>query len=256
VPDLSLGFTLPVRRSFWSAVALLVGYALLATDITGQALPPDSTAVTLRSAPAAELAAYRDNPRFDYTKGRVERPSPIASLLSRRWREFLRGLFGSGLARPLLWLFALAVAVFVISMLIGTDTRSVFYRRERRLPVSVEEAALSETDFAQLIVGAESAGEYREAVRLRFLRALKGLERNGLIRWTIEKTNRTYARELRRSPASNTLDAPFDRIVSWFDYCWYGHAAVDAEMYAQVGDAFSEFEQRLSAFTPAEEPGQ
>ena len=242
-----------VGRLLPAVVILAISALVQASSAAGQDLPVDSVAVTIRAEPSAELAAFRENPRFDYSRDKPEAASPISDLLSRRWREFMQALFGSGLARPLLWLFAIAVVIFVVSMLIGSDTRSVFYRKERPLPITLEEAVLSETDFTERILQAVSTGQYREAVRLRFLRALKGLERSGAIRWTIEKTNRTYVRELRRFDAADSLLQPFELIVNWFDFCWYGHARVDKEMYQQVDEAFSTFEGLLRSVRVREE---
>ena len=46
---------------------------------------------------------------------------------------------------------------------------------------------------------------------------------------------------------------PFELIVNWFDFCWYGHARVDKEMYQQVDEAFSTFEGLLRSVRVREE---
>ncbi|NNE33988.1 MAG: DUF4129 domain-containing protein [Rhodothermales bacterium] len=228
------------------SVLFFVCAVAVATPLTGsaQGLPADTSTIDVRPIPS-ELRSFQNDERFDYTNGRVERPSPFAQLFRKRFGEFWDRLFESGLGRPLLWLIAAAILFFAIYLITGSGPRGVFYRRARTVQSAVVQEDLEIDNFAERIQAAEQQSDFREAVRLRFVRSLKALADREWIQWTREKTNRAYVFELTRSTSDTQLHDSFAQAAHWFDICWYGHRSPDASLYTDIDRTFTVLESQV-----------
>jgi hypothetical protein len=236
-------------RFAWLLLLVLVS----STGSAGaQELLTDSSVVQLRALPQDRLEDFRSDKRFQYSSEQEPGSSPISSLFWQKLSEFIRNLFGSGLGKPLLWLLSIGIALFAISRLMGSSPRSVFYKRSRSITSAIEEKDLELTDFPALIEAALKRGDYREAVRLRFIKVLKELSDREWIAWTKEKTNRSYVYELRNASSTAHLADPFERITRWFDYCWYGDVIPDPALYSSIDSTFAVLERQLSRPPDAE----
>ena len=70
---------------------------------------------------------------------------------------------------------------------------------------------IHETDLERFLREALAQGNYTLAIRLYYLQVIKDLSAKSAIRWSREKTNRDYQRELR----SHRLAEPF--LAEWLD---------------------------------------
>jgi len=64
---------------------------------------------------------------------------------------------------------------------------------------------------------------FREAIRFYYIKLLKELDINNLIKWQAGKTNRDYKKELRNNPIIES----FISLSGIYEYSWYGHFEVD-----------------------------
>lgn len=109
------------------------------------------------------------------------------------------------------------------------------YRWLRR--ATVPEAAWSDSwgtagaaataDFEGGAAAAAAVGEYREAIRLTYLGALRRLQAIGAIDYEPARTNREHLARLRRR--NSPLYEAFSRLTLLFDRKWYGHEPAQAE---------------------------
>lgn len=230
-------------------LVLLVGVAPAAaaepTQGTGR-LQQDTAAVELRTLAPDVLARYRADDRFDYAA--AEPPPETAWDRFVRWlRQLLSNLFGVAGGRGVEWIFYLVSALAVgwaVLRLLGMDPGGLVRRRDRAQPLVMTEAAEDPhtIDFEGRIAAAEAAGDYREAVRLAYLRVLRRLSERALIRWQPDKTNHVYLRELRRSG----LDGSFADLTYLYEWVWYGDFPLEAEPYRRVRSQFTRFGEGLS----------
>lgn len=211
----------------------------------------DSSAVQLREVPEDKLDVYRADARFDYDESLPETGESLWAQFNRHVSEFLRGLFATGLGRPLMWLIAIGILVFALSLLLGRSPRSVFYSNRRESAGPIDSTDLLIEDFADRINNAIDREDYREAIRLRFARALRDLSNRGSIVWARDKTNRSYRQELAGNETTAQLADTFGQAATWFDYAWYGHSSVDADRYARIDAAFRTLEQEIA---PVQKP--
>lgn len=200
----------------------------------------DSSDVKLREAPEETLEEYRSDNDFVYDRVPPDSESIWEKFL--RWfYSIFRKLFSSSEDEAGFWAWvfraiAVGAVVYVILKLAQTDLRSIFLSPKARPASTFAEVDenIHEMNFETLIEESVAAGNYRRAVRLLYLRALKELTDQGLLDWRRDKTNHDYLRELRDSHLRGTFaDA------TWlFEYVWYGDVPVNESIYRTIRETF------------------
>lgn len=89
---------------------------------------------------------------------------------------------------------------------------------------------LHETDLDRFLREALAQGNYALAVRLYYLQIIKNLSEQNAIKWSREKTNRDYLREMR----GHRLAEPFREVTRIYERVWYGNQTLTAGEYAAL----------------------
>jgi hypothetical protein len=99
-------------------------------------------------------------------------------------------------------------------------------------PITLDnlEAYIHETDLDRFLREALSTGNYAQAVRVYYLQIIKDLSAKEAIKWSREKTNRDYLREMR----GHGLSAPFRAATTTYERIWYGNVTLDANEFERV----------------------
>ncbi|MBW3374800.1 DUF4129 domain-containing protein [Hymenobacter norwichensis] len=212
-------------------------------------LPADRASnVTLRKPAPARLREFREQREFQYVAVKSEK-SAWDLLMMRFWRwlgELLETPSGKIIWKYGIYAALLAAFIFVVLKLMQVDITRAFGRGTRRAPLSydVDSEDIHALDFSTLLREAESAGNYRLAVRLGYLEVLKQLTDQGLIRWQPDKTNHDYLYELPPGP----LPPAFRELTRQFDFVWYGeHDDLTPTHYAQARATREAFQHLLAA---------
>ena len=103
------------------------------------------------------------------------------------------------------------------------------------------EENIHEIEFEDEITRAVRLGNYRKAVRLRFLNVLKDLTDRGHIQWRINKTNFEYIAEIQPQTA---LKKDFTDITLLYEYIWYGEFTITEKEYAHAASKFDAFDAK------------
>ncbi len=103
------------------------------------------------------------------------------------------------------------------------------------------DAYIHETDLDRFLREALEQKNYPLAIRLYFLQIIKDLSQNGSIRWSKEKTNRDYLREMKPHP----LSAPFQKTTTTFEQVWYGNAPVTQSDFEHLEPEFKELLRKI-----------
>jgi hypothetical protein len=237
-------------RSMTKRISSFLIYLFLALPV--QAAPLDSAAVSIdtmavrgRHFDQKKINEFKANSDFRYG-----RPQEGLSW----WERFLFGVIGfiigalnfftNTLIGQIVFYGACALLIiYVVMKILRVDVKDLFYRTNSgKTKFHLEEADLHEMDFEKLIEEAIHRKQFRNAVRLIFLHALKKLAGKGLIQWVPGKTNEEYLYELRNHPAGERL-----RILRYyFDYAWYGHFEVTEQTIAIIQTTFGEFNESIS----------
>ena len=129
----------------------------------------------------------------------------------------------------------------VLIMYLSGSNAGLFRRRNKSIN---EEEHLPETEdifqinYQREIDRAATAGNYRLAVRLMFLRLLKNLSQKNIIQYGHDRTNFDYLLQL----SSTRYYPDFFKITRHYEYSWYGKFEISKETYAYIKDEFEKFD--------------
>ncbi|HMI03166.1 MAG TPA: DUF4129 domain-containing protein [Pedobacter sp.] len=201
----------------------------------------DSTKLTPRKFDQQKIRSYRLSKEFIYDNTAPENESLWSKFWKWFWELFER-VAGNKHANSFIGYTALIVLasliVFGVMKLLGLDLK-ILSGKSKQVEVPYHESSdnIHEIDFMAEIDKAISGGNYRLAVRLFYLRALKQLSDSGQISWQPEKTNQTYVSEIRDLQKRSL----FETLTTQFEYIWYGEFYIDQENFNQVRSGFDQF---------------
>lgn len=209
------------------------------------ALPPD------------ELRAIQTDPAYRYDDPVLEPPSLWARLKAAVVR-LLERMFEAVGPTGFKWIgitLGVVAVGWALARLLRADVGGLFGRDDRRADAAgplLDVEDIAEVDLAALLAEARARYDYRAALRLRYLLLLQTLAAAGAIVWARDKTNRTYATELRAWDAEGggPLAPPFARATRLFERVWYGGLDVTEARFVQL-DADADAVERALAPVPA-----
>ncbi len=111
-----------------------------------------------------------------------------------------------------------------------------------RVDIEKVEQNLHKSDMEILIDQSLKDGNYMLAVRLYYLWAIKELSNKHFIKWKRDKTNRDYARELRKTD----LHPSFRKVTRIFERVWYGNQKeLDQKSFGSIEAQFKSFVESI-----------
>jgi hypothetical protein len=206
----------------------------------------DTTKVAVRSFDGTTIQRFKNASAYQYS-----RPQQGLTAWQRFWMwvgllvaRFLYFVSQTVIGQVIFYSAAGLLILYVILKIMRIDIRNLFYRSSASAGIAfkTEEANIHDLDFEKLIREAVDKKQFRDAVRLIFLRALKMLSEEQLIRWLPGKTNDEYLFELRQHPAGPRLR----ELRYYFDYAWYGHFEINGQTYEAVHKTFTEFKALIN----------
>ncbi|MRG46718.1 DUF4129 domain-containing protein [Chitinophaga sp. SYP-B3965] len=128
-----------------------------------------------------------------------------------------------------------------IVLFIRKNDIPLFRRSHQRTEEGEILTAEGPQNYDALARAAIAAGNWREAVRMRYLHSLQLLEAKQLIAPGKDKTNMDYLREL----ASTAWYKPFATLTLHYEYIWYGQQPLNNGQFSQLEEQFSAFKTSL-----------
>lgn len=130
------------------------------------------------------------------------------------------------------------VAIVLVAMLLFVIFTNIKFKKSEK----VSSEAIIEDDIVAFkpktaFEQALEAGDYRMAIRYRFLHVLKNINEKELIKWAFEKTNRDYLREFKGHPLFNE----FRQLVNTYEMVWYGNTQIDKISFDYLDKDFEFF---------------
>ena len=136
--------------------------------------------------------------------------------------------------------FAAFLMIYLKSMNVG------IFSKRNVLEKGNDEDNINEDIFAinyqKEIDIATMQGNYRQVVRLMYLRLLKNMSEKNIINYKQDKTNLDYLSDL--YPTAYYKD--FFRLTRNYEYTWYGQFEVNATAYKIITEEFNQFERRIN----------
>ncbi len=206
----------------------------------------DSSSIEVRQIDSSKIYSYLKDKDFKY----FEDPEYSVTLWERisEWlqQQFAKlfsfdpkGITGD-VINYLLMAFAFLAIIYVIYR---KEIKGLFSKSGEFNSIKSSEKLedIHSIDYDNLIEQAVENKNYRYAVRLNYLRTLKYLTDNGLIKWKPDKTNHDYLTEV-KNPSLRTV---FENLTSDFELVWYGELSVSSAGYSVLVEKYRDFRSLL-----------
>ncbi|MBN8858610.1 MAG: DUF4129 domain-containing protein [Sphingobacteriales bacterium] len=207
----------------------------------------DSSVTAWRAVPDSVVQSLKKDGAFWYADKDMEKKEDTGKL-SRGDRIFigLLRLLANPVFRQILWIiiiggFAAAVIWFLVQ-----NQMNIFGRGRKPLVIRKTETEATEDMLsANLEKAADDAaakGDFRLAVRFRYLHLLKTFSQQELLQYRKDATNIDYLKQLYDRPYYKD----FFKVTRHYEYAWYGGMPVSAQQYEFVTHAFNDLYQKAS----------
>lgn len=208
------------------------------------------TEVTFRIPPESKIVEYQDDSRFQYgeTFFLVKLFQRIVYWIGDFIDSALRATSSlSGLSQVIVYslgtIFLIVIVVFIILRVKKIDIRTLLGKKKIDTPeIEIYTENVHEMNFDTLISNALKNKDFRLATRFLYLRNLKYMTDNGIIKWNINKTNYSYQHEIK----DTELRSKFLETTFIFDYVWYGEFSVDEYQFVTVEKSMNDFSKMAS----------
>jgi len=173
------------------------------------------------------------NKEFKKKKAASERPMNLEGWLAgKKWY------------RVLAWFIIIGGFLAVLIWYLASSNVGIFSRRSKVI-AKTDDAEnnenIFEINYQKEIDRAIQEHNYRLAVRLMFLRALKNLSEKNVIQFKHGRTNFDYLVQV-----NNTgYYKDFFRLTRHYEYMWYGEFGVSNETFAIIKREFENFDRQL-----------
>ncbi len=211
------------------------------------AVPDTTLIISVNNIPADTIKALKNMKQFAYVQS-------MDRLLKQKQQEqqknmrtagksisLLDRLFNSSFLKIIAWLIVGIIVTFLLIKFI--NTRGLFIKNKSGTKVVEGEEDVSaavHTDYVKMIQQSVSAGDYRSAVKFNFLKTLQLLSEYSFINYSADKTNFMYLQEI-----GNDKKKEFLRLVSHYEYIWYGTADIERETYYKIETYFTLFNKKI-----------
>jgi hypothetical protein len=221
---------------------LLMSLALSISSFAAQ----DST-LNFRDFNSAKIDSLKKLPDFNYKDNII---NETAGLWERFW-SFVWYLFNRLFFGPETYVSRQVIYIILGTILIGIIIYQVLKYNKGSLTSSnslqnpdlqfenIEN--INTIDFDVEINKAISVINYRLALRLMYLKALKKLSDKEYINWDVSKTNSQYYQELQNESLKNQ----FIHLTYKFEYTWYGNLPINQQDFIVTQSQFSSFYQDI-----------
>ena len=213
----------------------------------------DSSEIKPLRFDADHLIKYRTDKAFDYTE--FEYKNTFWTKI-KRWAynillTIFKWLFGQKKATVHLNNFMRIIPYLLLAVLIFLIVRFLFKKyfvkyfgnsiAEARFTYGEDEEIIRKKDINTLLKEAVEKENYRMAMRYYYLKLLKKLEENNIIKWEPQKTNFEYLLEIKQKEYVDK----FRRFTLWYDYIWYGKYPLGSSEFSVISREFESFLKSL-----------
>jgi hypothetical protein len=150
------------------------------------------------------------------------------------------------LFQTILWLIIIAGFVAFVIIYLANNNVRLFRKANKTIDTDresdIETDNIFEINYQKEIDKAVSNSNYRLAVRLMFLRALKNLSDKKIIEYKPDRTNFDYLLQLH----STKYYDDFFSLARSYEYSWYGQFDIDPDKFPFIKNDFENFDRKLN----------
>lgn len=184
---------------------------------------------------ATEGLDYSDKRKNKPEEAKPKTPAPSAFNISEQT------------LRLIAFVVLFAVLILVLLKAFGVNIYLGKKKNKTEKAFSVEEFDdhLPESELDRFLREALVRNDFRLAVRIYYLMAIRDLSQRKFIQWRKEKTNFDYLSELRESTPYNG----FREITFIFERVWYGELAINEQRFTELSSRFKHFLSSLKSIS-------
>ncbi len=190
----------------------------------------DSPTFIPRHLPASQLKKLKEDDNFWYANSAPKKEKEFTPIGQQSWVQVL------------LWVIIIGVFAAGLMWWLAGSNVGLFRKKNVNMASGEETGDMPEDIFAinyqKEIDKAATAGNFRLAVRLLYLRLLKNLSDKNIIGYKQDKTNFDYLLQLHPTPYYDK----FFRLTRHYEYSWYGHFEVSNDAYSKIKHAFDQLD--------------
>ncbi|MGB0886789.1 MAG: DUF4129 domain-containing protein [Vicingaceae bacterium] len=228
-----------------SKIILIIGL-FFSNMMLGNNIPMDTSEVVLKQIEQSKIEKYQADNHFLYD--RVPPPAEDWWEAFKRifWDWFSKMFEQSGISFAwdyLKWVLLAVVILFVVLRVFKTSFSGLFQSKSasNKVHFITEDENIHTINFDAQIEKAIAQKNYKEAIRLAYLKILKQLTDKDLISWKVDKTNLDYLKELSNSELKNE----FQKTSELFEYIWYGEFELNKNSFNETIIAFKTLSKKL-----------
>lgn len=204
-----------------------------------------SDEVTFRAIPDSIVANLKRDKDFAYANDpqfwEEERSRITGDDIKKTDPTWFDRLVVNPTFRRLILVIMICLLVFAV-VKIALSNRLMLRRGPRQVNVADDDVALQKEDLDKLIPQAEQEGNFRLAVRYRYMKALQQMDARGIIQLDAKSTNWDYVNRMINHP----LKKQFLLLTRAYEYVWYGEFPVNGEQYQYLKTEFGQYNNSLA----------
>ncbi|MGM0636363.1 MAG: hypothetical protein ACQESK_09880 [Bacteroidota bacterium] len=206
------------------------------------------------------LADLSQESDYDYAVSDEISPyEAFKNWINLKWNQLLNYIFDQPEAGTILYYFIKFLPYFILLIIIAVIARWFYIRnfgskilaenkQTSAFNFSEEEEIIRKKDIDELIQQAVKNQNYRLAIRYHYLKTLKQLEKNELIKYDFSKTNQDYFQEIEQENFKNQ----FQKLTHFYDFAWYGGFSIASPQYDNISVLFHQFSKELEKISSDE----
>lgn len=205
----------------------------------------DSSDVVIRQPDQKFLDSYRSQKEFIYA------PAPLqTNFLKQLWIYLLNKIeewISFSKAIPLIFRILIwgLVIFFVFIAITQTRLYHLFYSDNEIESTSYNISKSDEeiVDYDEAIGQFKARQQFRDAIRVFYLKVINGLFTHGYLQFSKEKTNFDYLHDL----TNDDLKSQFSAITSIYNHVWYGDVEINEDQFLRLSSSFQSFYTTIDA---------
>lgn len=200
-----------------------------------------------RSFDSTNLQNFKNNKEFLYDLPPPKNliPNSFLEWLIHKIESLLSGLFLKEYSFLFKYIFGIFLLYFVIKQLYNANFTGIFYKqtgkKQKTILYDFETEHIDSINFNDLIKKALENKNFKQAVRLYYLKTLKHLSDKQLINWQLNKTNSDYMVEMKNNPKFLI----FKQLTHLFEHVAYGNFLINEYEFLSIENKFIEFNNQV-----------
>ena len=227
------------RKIFVSVVCLII--------VASPSMCQDASTVSKKTLSKKEIKDLTDLARYDKTvkklrsKKRKKKRNDDSSKKVKEEDEIVQqeSNFSFGLG-PIFSGFLYVLIAALVIFILFTIFSSIKVDKKIKNPDIPKQDEIEDIEIIDAESGLElalKAGNYRDAVRMLFIKLLQVLVQQNSIKWKSEKTNRDYLKEM----FNHQKIQHFNNLVIAYERIWYGSEPIDKLFFEYLRADFEKF---------------